>query len=410
MRKCLHWMSYATAGLAVGFACASSVPAASVGVPGVVIDYSPASSGLYIGSPSLAVLTNGDYVASHDFFGPKSGEHESAQSRVFRSEDRGATWILAATIQGQFWSKLFVHRSALYFLGTDRHHGNAIIRRSTDGGATWTSPRSSRSGLLREDGQYHCAPMPVLEHNGRLWRAMERRDPPNGWGITYRAGVLSVPVEADLLDANQWLFCEFLPGRTEWLNGGFGGWLEGNVVVNPEGRLVNVLRVDTPDYPEQAAIVEVSADGRKLSFDPETGFVDFPGGAKKFAIRYDEVTGRYWTLATIVPPARQSERRPSRVRNTLGLTSSPDLRAWEAHRMLLRHPDVAKHGFQYVDWQFEGDDLIAACRTAFDDGKGGANNAHDANYLTFHRIESFRDKTLEDSPETDFGVRTPNIE
>ena len=31
------------------------------------------------------------------------------------------------------------------------------------------------------------------------------------------------------------------------------------------------------------------------------------------------------------------------------------------------HPDVKNHGFQYVDWLFEGDDLIAACRTAFDD-------------------------------------------
>src|SRR5512138_3152415 len=41
-------------------------------VPGVVIDHRPASSGLYIGSPSLVVLTNGDYLASHDLFGPKS--------------------------------------------------------------------------------------------------------------------------------------------------------------------------------------------------------------------------------------------------------------------------------------------------------------------------------------------------
>jgi hypothetical protein len=29
-------------------------------------------------------------------------------------------------------------------------------------------------------------------------------------------------------------------------------------------------------------------------------------------------------------------------------------------------------------------------RTAFDDGLGGAHNAHDANFLTFHRIENIR--------------------
>src|SRR5262249_16985968 len=37
-----------------------------------------------------------------------------------------------------------------------------------------------------------------------------------------------------------------------------------------------------------------------------------------------------------------------------------------------------------------GDDIIAACRTAYDDGKGGAHSAHDANYLTFHRFANFR--------------------
>ena len=58
-------------------------------VPGVIVDYSPAASGLYLGSPSLAVLPTGDYVASHDIFGPKSTGHQSARSVVFRSRDRG---------------------------------------------------------------------------------------------------------------------------------------------------------------------------------------------------------------------------------------------------------------------------------------------------------------------------------
>jgi len=39
-------------------------------------------------------------------------------------------------------------------------------------------------------------------------------------------------------------------------------------------------------------------------------------------------------------------------------------------------------------------DIIAACRTAYDDGLGGANNYHDANFLTFHRIVNFRLKTM----------------
>jgi hypothetical protein len=56
-----------------------------------------------------------------------------------------------------------------------------------------------------------------------------------------------------------------------------------------------------------------------------------------------------------------------------------------------------KHGFQYVDWLIDGDDIIAACRAAYDDGMGGAHNYHDANYLTFHRIANFRRLTMADS-------------
>ena len=365
-------------------------------VPGVVVDHSPASSGIYIGSPSLAVLTNGDYVASHDEFGPKSAEHNRARSHVFLSRDRGAKWKRISTIDGAFWSTLFTHRGALYVLGPDKHHGNVLIRRSADGGVTWTSATNGATGLLRGDGQYHCAPMPVIGHAGRLWRAMEWRNPPIAWGINYRSGMLSIPVDADLLIATNWTCSNFLPSDRAWNRGDMGAWLEGNAVVNPDGDLVNVLRVQTKSADEKAAIVRISPDGKTASFDPETGFVKFPGGAKKFAIRFDPQTKRYWALASIVLE-RYRATDPGRVRNTLALTTSSDLRHWEVRCILLHHPDTAKHGFQYVDWLFDGEDLIAACRTAFDDGQGGAHNNHDANFLTFHRFANFRRLTMADS-------------
>jgi hypothetical protein len=58
--------------------------------------------------------------------------------------------------------------------------------------------------------------------------------------------------------------------------------------------------------------------------------------------------------------------------------------------ILLYHPDTVSHGFQYADWQFDGDDMVAVVRTAYDDAEGGAHNNHDANYVTFHRIGNFR--------------------
>ena len=48
------------------------------------------------------------------------------------------------------------------------------------------------------------------------------------------------------------------------------------------------------------------------------------------------------------------------------------------------------HGFQYPDWQFDGDDIVVASRTAYDEGNGGAHNFHGADYLTFHRVVDFR--------------------
>ena len=361
-------------------------------MPGVIIEHVPASSGLYIGSPSIAILTNGDYLVSHDYFGPKSGEFELARSAIFHSTDRGANWKKTAEIQGAFWSTLFVHRGDVYLLGTDRHHGNVVIRRSLVGGKTWTSPVDGSHGLLTTNGQYHCAPVPVIEHNGRLWRGVERRDPPVGWGSNYGAGMLSVPIDADLLMASNWTFSAFVASNRSWNSGDMEAWLEGNAVVDPNGNLVDILRVQTKSPKEKAAMLIIGPDGKTGQFYPASGFIDFPGGSKKFTIRYDLKSQLYWSLSSVVITQFRSVN-PSTIRNTLALLSSANLRDWENRGIVLHHPDTVRHAFQYVDWLFDGQDLIAACRTAFDDVEGGAHSAHDANFLTFHRIENFRSRT-----------------
>lgn len=366
-------------------------------VPGVVIDHVPASSGTYVGSPSITILPNGDYLATHDLFGPKSNEHVSATTRVFGSSDKGKTWAKRGEIDGAFWSTVFSHHGDAYLIGTTKHHGDFVIRRSTDGGRTWTTPKDASSGLLLK-GQYHCAPVPVIEHNGRLWRAVEDAGGSEKWGERYRAMMMSASVDADLLKRESWTASNFVARDPKWLDGRFNAWLEGNAVVAPNGRIVDVLRVDVAALPEKAAIVEISDDGKTASFDPATGFVPFRGGAKKFTIRFDPKSKRYWSLANIVMEP-SAKLKPASVRNTLALVSSPDLKAWTTHRVILQHPDVERHAFQYVDWQFDGDDLIVASRTAFDDGLGGAHRAHDANFMTFHRIEKFRDLQPDVCPE-----------
>jgi len=360
-------------------------------VPGVVIAHSPKASRVFLGSAGIAVLPDGSYLAKHDEFGPGSTEKVSAVTRVYRSTDRGLTWSPLSRVDGLFWASIFVHRGAVYMMGTTagHRHGHCVIRRSMDGGRTWTEPKDERTGRLFPDISYHTAPVPVVVHQGRIWRAMEDEKGGTKWGVMFRAFMLSAPEEADLLVAANWTASNALPHDPGYLGGRFGGWLEGNAVVDPAGQIVNVLRVDHRAVPEKAAIIRVSADGRTATFDPARDFVDFPGGCKKFVIRPDPRGGRYWTLANaILPP--HAGGNVERIRNAAVLMSSPDLRTWTPHHVALYHADVATHGFQYLDWLFDGEDLIVVARTACDDGIGGAENQHNSNYLTFHRLEQFR--------------------
>lgn len=363
-------------------------------VPGVVISHSPAASGIYIGSPGIVVLPDGAYLAKHDQFGPRSTEKDKAITCVYRSTDRGRSWKHASRVERLFWANIFCHQGAVYMMGTSatHGHGHCVIRKSTDNGRTWSEARDENSGLLFGDLSYHTAPMPMIVHRGRIWRAMEDEKGGNGWGHSFRAFVMSAPVDADLLKASSWTASNALARDPSYLNGKFFGWLEGNAVVDLDGQVVDILRVNVEGGSRiagKAAMIRISEDGRRAFFDPETGFIDFPGGATKFTIRYDPKSKAYWSLTN---PAIGGS-----VRNTLALLRSEDLRNWEMRCILLHHPDKDRHAFQYPDWVFEADDIIAAIRTAYDDGLGGAHRGHDANYLTFHRFESFRELTMADS-------------
>jgi hypothetical protein len=383
-----------------------------------MIDVSPDAKVTWIGSPSIVILPNGHYVASHDFFGKNSPLNR--RTRVFGSSDRGVTWQPLAEMENQTWSTLFVHRSALYLIGVEKEYGDILLRRSLDGGRTWTVPVDGKSGRLFT-GFFHGAPTPVIVADDRLWRAFEEYTGADGsWSGTYfKSFVTSVPADADLLDAVNWTKSNALPFDPQWIPGYRTGWLEGNVVAAPDGRVVNLLRVNAelgpdaayeltagaagiPRY-EVAARIEIARDGRTVTFDPASGFFQFPGSQSKFTIRYDATSGRYWSLSQkITHPHDGRDRRsaPGLQRNVLMLVSSKDLVHWTEHGAVLRWKAGQqlttrdRVAFQYPDWQFDGDDLVAVARTAW----GEAASYHNANYLTFHRVKNFRSFTAADSP------------
>lgn len=361
--------------------------------PGIIIDASPDPAKLHLGAPSMEILPDGSYVASHDWF----GKGASSATVVFQSLDRGATWKKISEVPNQKAGMLFYTADALWMIGwieaTDNIPNKSIvIRRSTDGGQTWTVPNSAQSGLLLSDRQYFCDPAPILIYNGRVWKEAEavgpREKSKRNWATGYQPLMMSAPVDSNLLDRASWTFSNpvaWTP-RPE-----IGGWLEGNALFDPNGKMLILMRVDDVKNGGKAARLNLSDDFKTLSFDPESGFVAMPGGCKKFVIRHDAVTKKYWSLVNWIHPDDVDAPDKERTRNTLALVASDDLAEWEVRSIIYRHRDRTK-GFQYVDWRIVGDDIDFVCRMAWD----GAPNCHDSNYLTFDRVKNFRTRTRAD--------------
>ncbi|MBQ8758757.1 MAG: hypothetical protein IJZ20_03595 [Clostridia bacterium] len=138
--------------------------------------------------------------------------------------------------------------------------------------------------------------------------------------------------------------------------------------LTPNHGIVMMYKVDT-DNPEAPLKYE------KPSY--------LPGNHSKFEIKLDEVSGKYYTIISRIRGTETAHQR-----NLLSLMSSTDLVNWKLEYDLIdrRNEDPNKIGFQYVDFIFEGEDLLFLCRT----GVNNARNMHDTNYQTFHRVKNFR--------------------
>src|SRR5690606_29508928 len=165
------------------------------------------------------------------------------------------------------------------------------------------------------------------------------------------------------------------------------GWLEANAVLGPNGKVKCITRL--------ASMEGIYAGYYSLSSDEEiepgsVKKIQFWGGASKFSIKYDPVTQKYWSLTNYAPAQfKANGRSAGGIRNVLALTSSDDLESWQINAIVIANDDVEYVGFQYVDWIFDGDDILFVSRTSFDDGLGGADSYHNANFMTFHKVENY---------------------
>ncbi|MCR6721204.1 MAG: exo-alpha-sialidase [Chitinophagaceae bacterium] len=351
-------------------------------VPGIPVVHSPKSTGIYVGTPTIAIMSNGDYILGHDLYGDPIKPRRLVH--IYYSKDKGQTWQFQAEVDSIHWAGLFVIRDTVYLLGREGKSHSMAISRSTDRGKTWTSLSILKK---RQKHGYHGSSTPVVFHNGRVYKGYDHHVPDKNdrWMSDNYSFIMSASTDANLLDSLSWTFSTeaMKPYSIEGT-----GWLETNAVLGRDGLIKGITRIAS-EQGFHAGYYSLSDDA---TIDTSTiGKIDFIGGATKFNIMWDPKTKKYWALVNYPSlVVRKLKKRAGGMRSILALTSSKDLKKWKVESIVLATEDVHFHGFQYVDWQFDGNDIVFASRTAYDDGLGGAFNYHDANYITFHRISNYK--------------------
>lgn len=339
-----------------------------------------AFSGSFLCSPSLVRHPDGYLLASMDVYGKGTPQNLTL---IFRSDDDGESWHYVSEVMPCFWGKLFVHKGELYMLACSTEYGDLLIGKSTDGGKTFSAPVTllrGTNGKLRQVG-VHKNPQNIVSFGGRLYETLEW----GSWGNTeyyHAAMVMSCSEDADLLDPKSWHFAPPLKYDPTWEGtapDGVKGTIEGTLTVAPDGKLYNLMRYQTTEKKILAYLVNTEDPDAPLTYSHA---IDFPGNLSKFMIKWDAASGRYYSII-----CRRIDAPETR-RNLLSLLVSEDLETWSVVCDLLdyRNEDIEKIGFQYVDFEFDGEDIIYLCRTAMN----GANSYHDSNYSTFHRVKDFR--------------------
>ncbi len=338
-------------------------------------------SGRYLCSPSLVRHPDGFLLASMDLF---AGDHPQNLTLIFRSDDDGESWHYVSELMPCFWGKMFIHKGELYMLSCSTEYGDLLIGKSTDGGKTFSAPVCLLRGSNGKNGNngVHKNPQNIFIYNGRLYNTFEW----GAWANTefcHAAAVMSCHVNDDLLVPENWSFTEpkkFEPSAPEIAHLPRAVMtIEGTLVVSPENELFNIMR-----FGGDRCVIAYKVNTENHEAPLEYSYcIPFSANRSKFMIKYDGISKKYYSIAS-----RLLDGAYERSRNLLSLMASDNLNDWYVVCDLLDYSecDRKKIGFQYVDFEFEGEDIIYLCRTALNN----AHNFHDANYSTFHRIKNFR--------------------
>ncbi len=353
--------------------------------PGKIINYIHPEdkifypSGMCPATPSIIKLESGRLLVSHDIFYRDMAQNLTL---VFYSDDMGDSWHYLSLIEGCLWGKLFAYSGSLYMLGNLHEYGDLVLYKASKDVRNWEKSCTIIDGGNKFTGGPHKSAMPVVECDGRIWTSVEY----GSWSLGGHACGY-VTASGDINEKDNWIVSDFLEYSSEWTGtaaGNSSGCIEGNILMKPDGTLIDFLRygIETCE-PNYGKALYLNIDRESPGKKPEFGeVVDFEGNHSKFTIKYDNKTGRYWTIVN-----RADRAKPKR-RNEVVLMSSLDIDNWNVEKVLLDyehngwHEDDNLVGFQYVDFIFQDNEIFYVSRTALN----GALNYHDSNCITFHKV------------------------
>ena len=182
---------------------------------------------------------------SHEFSRVLNWKELETVTVIKKSTDGGQTWQEKVRLPHIRWASLFEHNGSMYLSGTNGVRQTVSIYRFRDDltydeahfdfGCGWTSPNT------------------VLERDGRIYQALG-------------SAAVSASAGADLLRRESWTVSSSLqPILTrEWFLRESGEpeakrftVMEGNILEGPDGRIYNVMRIESQPAAGYAAILEL---------------------------------------------------------------------------------------------------------------------------------------------------------
>lgn len=394
--------------------------------------------GIHSYSPGICIGENHRIIVTADTAGPNEKmEHLKVkgyryggfiQGRIYISDNRGSSFSKVGEYPFMH-ARPFRAGNRIYILG---HCSDLNIIYSEDNGMSWSQPEK-----LTDGDDWHQAPCNVLYKNKHIYIVMEKRRDMGitGWMVNNIAPVLMRgSIDKDLSKKENWTFSSELyfgdavdkekleytgipfywttPSTYVEIAPGRGcaeiGWLETNIVkfedknhyLYDERTIHLFMRAHTggTGYCTIAKVIE-NEDGTmttKLENAPsgkKLVYVPMPGGQMKFHILYDETSNLYWLLSTqatdsmtraeMLPVDRYN--LPNNERRRLVLHFSKNCFDWcfAGVAAIGENEKMSRH---YAAMEIDGNNLYIVSRS----GDENARDAHDTNFVSFHKIENFR--------------------